>query len=117
MFDSTLTLTGQAQGRGTTYFMQYQQQHIVLRHYRRGGLIGRLVQDSFLFTGLTNTRPYRELQLLEQLAQWGLPSPKPIGGRVNKTGFVWRGDLLSELIPNAQDVHQILLARPLSDLE
>lgn len=115
--NSDLTLTGQAQGRGTTYFMQYQQQQLVLRHYRRGGLVGKVIQDSFLYTGMHNTRPYRELQLLEQLTQWGLPSPKPIGGRVTRKGLWWRGDLLSELIPNASDVHQVLRSRALSEFE
>ena len=32
-------ITGQATGRGTTYFFKHNKNEYVLRHYRRGGLI------------------------------------------------------------------------------
>ena len=46
-------ITGSAQGRGTTWFIKYvdsnnsQPKHWVLRHYYRGGLIGKLINDSY----------------------------------------------------------------------
>ena len=44
-------VTGSAQGRGTTWFVAYQdennnQHDWVLRHYYRGGLIGRVIKDN-----------------------------------------------------------------------
>ncbi|MDM7859273.1 3-deoxy-D-manno-octulosonic acid kinase [Alteromonas sp. ASW11-36] len=115
---TNLTLSGSAQGRGTTHFLRYGEHvELVLRHYKRGGLIGKILDDQFWFRGLKQTRPYRELALLEQMHQWRLPCPQPIAGRVHRSGFVWRGDLLTVRIPDALDTHNVLIERPLSEFE
>ncbi|MCG3866354.1 lipopolysaccharide kinase InaA family protein, partial [Photobacterium sp. Ph6] len=41
-------IIGSAQGRGTTWFVQGEKLAMALRHYRRGGLFGKLVADSYL---------------------------------------------------------------------
>lgn len=105
---------GSALGRGVTWFVQTQQLPAALRHYRRGGLFGKIVSDNYLFTGWKNTRSYAEFQLLEHLAQKGVNVPRPLAARVIKCGLLYQADLLSELIPNAQDLISILKERPLS---
>ena len=62
-------ITGTAQGRGTTYFIKHSDNEWVLRHYYRGGLIGRFINDSYFFTGLTKTRAAQEFSLLKTLAK------------------------------------------------
>ena len=41
-------ITGQATGRGTTYFFKHNKNEYVLRHYRRGGLIGKVLSDQYM---------------------------------------------------------------------
>lgn len=73
----------------------------VLRHYRRGGLPGRAVSDSYPWLGERKTRPVRELRLLAELLQRGAPVPRPLAARVDRHGTFYRGDLITERIADA----------------
>lgn len=108
-------IVGSAQGRGTTYFIRHKNHHWVLRHYYRGGLIGRLIKDSYLFTGIKNTRAVQEFTLLQTLAELGLPAPKPIAYRVKKSGIRYQADILTARIQNAEDLVAILAKRSISE--
>ena len=114
-------VTGSAQGRGTTWFVQHNNQgseqikQWVLRHYYRGGLIGKIIKDSYFFTSQKNTRAAKEFALLAQLQTLALPAPKPIAYRVARHGLLYRADLLSSRIENAQDLVVILSKQVISD--
>lgn len=105
---------GSAQGRGTTWFVQTDRLPAALRHYRRGGLFGKLVKDQYWFQSWEKTRSFQEYQLLEHLAAQGVNVPKPIAARAVRTGLVYRADILSEKIANARDLVDILQQAPLS---
>ncbi|AIU68131.1 3-deoxy-D-manno-octulosonic acid kinase [Vibrio coralliilyticus] len=104
---------GSAQGRGTTWFVQTETIEAALRHYRRGGLFGKLVEDSYLFSSWEKTRSYQEFQLLNTLIEAGVNVPRPIAARAVKSGLTYKADLLSEKIPNARDLVSILMENPL----
>lgn len=104
-------ITGQAAGRGTTVFFRFAGLDMVLRHFRRGGLIGKLLTDQYFFTGLEKTRAWRELKLLLKMQDYELPAPRPVAAMVQKTLFYYRADIITQRIPNAQDVHHILLSK------
>ena len=104
---------GSAQGRGTTWFVQTQTGEAALRHYRRGGLFGKLVKDQYWFTGWEKTRSFQEFQLLNTLIEAGVNVPRPIAARAVKVGPYYRADLLSEKIANARDLVAILQDKPL----
>ncbi|MGY3685395.1 3-deoxy-D-manno-octulosonic acid kinase [Vibrio coralliilyticus] len=104
---------GSAQGRGTTWFVQTETIDAALRHYRRGGLFGKLVEDSYLFSSWEKTRSYQEFQLLNTLIEAGVNVPRPIAARAIKNGVTYKADLLSEKIPNAKDLVSILIEKPL----
>lgn len=105
---------GSAQGRGTTWFVQTETVAAALRHYRRGGLFGRLVKDQYWFSTWEQTRCYQELQLLHTLIEAGVNVPRPIAARAIKTGPYYRADLLSEKVANARDLVAILKEGPLA---
>ncbi len=107
-------ITGSAQGRGTTWFLVHEQHHWVLRHYYRGGLIGKFNKDSYFFSSIKNTRAAQEFSLLETLQQLDLPAPQPIAYRVVKKGLFYHADLLSKRIEHAQDLVAILSQRSIS---
>lgn len=108
-------ITGSAEGRGTTYFIQYQQHHWVLRHYYRGGLIGKFNKDSYWFSDIEHTRAAKEFSLLKKMQTLGLSAPKAIAYRVNKKGLFYKADLLSSRIENAKDLVDILQSKPLDE--
>jgi len=114
-------ITGSAQGRGTTWFIRHKnesnqpEKHWVLRHYYRGGLIGKIINDSYWFTSQKNTRAAREFSLLAHMQTLALPAPKPIACLVSRHSVFYRADLLSSRIENAQDLVAILTKGPIND--
>ncbi|MGB1263112.1 MAG: 3-deoxy-D-manno-octulosonic acid kinase [Cognaticolwellia sp.] len=112
-------IVGSAQGRGTTWFIATRNaervmKNWVLRHYYRGGLIGKLINDLYIFTGIERTRAAREFSLLTLMRALGLPAPKPVAFRVIKYGLFYRADLLSSRIEHAEDLVGILSKRAIS---
>jgi 3-deoxy-D-manno-octulosonic acid kinase len=109
-------ILGSASGRGTTWFVQLDSMQAALRHYRRGGLFGKLVKDQYWFFGWEQTRSAQELNLLQVLIDAGVNVPRPIAARAVKTGLTYQADLLSERIPNARDLVSILQEKPLTEV-
>lgn len=107
-------VTGQAKGRGTTLFIQVDNQALVLRHYKRGGLPGKVLSDQYLYAGLEKTRAFREFRLLWAMREQGLCVPHPIAVHVKRQGCVYRGDLITAMIPHSEDLHAVLCRQPLS---
>jgi 3-deoxy-D-manno-octulosonic acid kinase len=114
-------IVGSAQGRGTTWFIATEStnhgiQNWVLRHYYRGGLIGKVINDQYFYTGIEKTRAAREFTLLKTMRELDLPAPKPVAFRVTKKGLFYQADLLSSRIENANDLVGILSQREITDL-
>ncbi|MFL0801704.1 MAG: 3-deoxy-D-manno-octulosonic acid kinase [Agarilytica sp.] len=111
-------ITGQAQGRGTTWFFKLSGSEMALRHYFRGGLIGKLLTDHYAYTGLNNTRPFREFKLLKHIAALGLPTPQPVAVHVKKhLPLSYTGDIITKKIGNAADLVDLLSKRALTPEE
>lgn len=106
---------GSAQGRGTTWFVRGDKADMALRHYRRGGLFGKLVADAYWFSGWQQTRCYQELMLLQKLAQGGVSVPRPVAARAIKSGLTYHADILVEKVPNAQDLVGLLTKQGLPE--
>lgn len=108
-------VTGTASGRGITWFVRDGERQLVLRHYRRGGLFGRLVKD--LYAGLDpgNSRAMRELTLLATMRKEGLPVPEPVGARLHRVGPLYRADLLIARIADSSDLLALLLQHGLDE--
>ena len=73
-------------GRGSAWFIDADQGDMVLRHYRRGGLISRFSERSYVYTGWKRTRAFREFQLLKELYDQGLPVPEPVAAYAQRSG-------------------------------
>lgn len=92
------------QGRGAALRFSHEGREFVLRHYRRGGLVSRLVDDCFLWKGEARARPIRELRLNLRLHAAGLPVPLPVAARYERDGVVYRADLITELLPDSHSL-------------
>lgn len=107
-------IIAEKKGRSTTWFFDYSNGVGVLRHYWRGGLVGKLLSDQYLYTGLENTRTYKEYQLLIELQQKGLRAPIPLAAKITLCMAIYRGDLITEAIPGAKSLLDILKLRALT---
>lgn len=88
-------------GRGATVLFDAGGHRLVLRHYRRGGMVRHLVTDRYLRTGVRNSRPWRELAILTRLHAGGMPVPRPVAARIVPAGILspwYRGDLVTGYI-------------------
>ena len=110
-------IIAEKKGRSTTWFFNYSNGEGVLRHYWRGGLVGKLLSDQYLYTGLKNTRAYKEYQLLIELQQMGLSAPAPIAAKITQNKAIYRADLITQAIPNVKSLLDILKTRKLTTAE
>lgn len=107
---------GRATGRGAVWFVDNDGAHWAIRHYRRGGLVGRFNQDRYLYTGPERVRSIAEARLLQQLVQWNLPTATPVAARYRRSGPFYRADLITRVIDYDVTLAQ-LLAAPQADAE
>ena len=96
-------------GRGETIFFRHQNLKCVLKHYYRGGILGRYIRDRYLWTGIDGSRSIREFRRLEKLSAMGLPVPKPIGARVKKSGATYTADLITIEIENSKTLSELII--------
>lgn len=98
-------------GRGTPWLVRGDFGEAVLRHYRRGGLVGRLVSDRYLYLGQARVRSLREFELLVQLLQRGLPVPRPLLAGWRHEGLHYRADLMTLRVPDARTMAERVRSR------
>lgn len=108
-------IIGFAEGRGTTFFVQYAGRDYVLRHFRRGGLIAKYFEDDYIWTGLKRTRAWREWHLLAYMREIGLPVPQPVACHVRRKGLLYKADLMTRRIMNASTLVDEISREPLAE--
>lgn len=104
-------LDGEACGRGTTYFIRTGKQNFVLRHYKRGGLVARVLRDHYFWRGEAVTRAFAEWQLLYHLHRAGLPVPAPVAARYRRQGLTYTADLITERLVDSISLADALRRR------
>jgi len=102
-------------GRGTVVFVRSGIREWALRHYRRGGLIGRFLDDQYLWSGADRTRSFREWRLLRKLHDLGLPVPRPVAASFTRCGAVYTANLITTRIPGAEPLSRRLKRAPLTE--
>jgi len=100
-------------GRGNTLILGDGENEYVLRHFRRGGLIGRLIRDSYLWLGEDRTRPFAEWRVLQKLANAGLPVPRPAVARYQRRGLFYSADIITVRVPGIRSLSARLAESPL----
>jgi 3-deoxy-D-manno-octulosonic acid kinase len=102
-------------GRGAVWFLACGSASWVLRHYRRGGFMARISQDRYLWAGESRVRAFAEYRLLAGLVRRGLPVPKPIAARYQRSGMSYRCDLIMLRIADAMPLSSMLAEAALGE--
>ncbi len=100
-------------GRGSVALIDADARSMVLRHYRRGGLMAKISTDRFLWRGAERTRPFRELRLLQAMRREGLPVPVALAAGFRRHNFSYSAYLLMERLLDMQSLAERLQQAPL----
>ncbi|WP_066961229.1 3-deoxy-D-manno-octulosonic acid kinase [Microbulbifer sp. Q7] len=102
--------------RGTAVMFEHNGVALVFKQYHRGGLAGRLVEKTYLYSRVENTRVWREFSMLRQMRALGLPVPRPAAARcVSVPPLAYRAALITERVPDSKNLTEVLCARPLDN--
>ncbi len=102
---------GKSAGRGVAHFLSFGGREMVLRPFRRGGLVGKVNRDLFLRRELDNSRSFREFALLFWMRETGLPVPRPVAAQIVPVGIFYRAAIVTERIPDARPLEEHLRDR------
>jgi 3-deoxy-D-manno-octulosonic acid kinase len=89
-------------GRGEVLIVAQGDETWVLRHYRRGGIVARFVDDHYLWLGEDRARAFREWRLLRKLRAAGLPVPNPVAAHLYRTGIIYTADIITSYLPQTR---------------
>lgn len=101
-------LRQQGGGRGGVAIIDTPAGECVLRHYRRGGMVAKLMGDRYLWKGADRTRCFEEFRLLGRIAALGLPGPQAIACRYRRDGLFYTADLITRRIADARTLAECL---------
>jgi 3-deoxy-D-manno-octulosonic acid kinase len=108
-------VTARAGGRGGVLFINDDHRRWVLRHYRRGGFIGKFISDWYFWRSAESTRAFREWRLLHELRAKAFPVPVPVATRYVRSGLGYRADLITEALPPGRTLAQVIVGTTLVD--
>jgi len=94
-------------GRGNTTFINYKNMDLVVKQYRRGGLIAKVSMDKYFWLGIKKTRAYREMLLLLEMEAMDLPVPKAFAAKVSHYGLLYSEDIITLKLEGAKTLVEI----------
>lgn len=101
-------------GRGAASLIEADGRHLVLRHFRRGGLMARIATDRYWWRDAERTRSFMEWHLLYHMQRAGLPVPVPVAAGYRRQGNTYSADLLMQLIPGVLTLAEAIRTAPVS---
>ncbi|AHG63597.1 3-deoxy-D-manno-octulosonic acid kinase [Advenella mimigardefordensis] len=95
-------------GRNTAWYLDTPWGEAVLRHYHRGGLIGRFVDERYLWVSEEITRSFAEFALLNEMHAQGLPVPRAMAASYQRRGVTYRAAIMTERLRNTISLAQAI---------
>ena len=109
--------TPHSEGRSVVWRIQKEKGCWLLKHYWRGGLVGRLVSRHYWFLGFRATRMAREYRLLCDMHQAGLPVPRPVAALAQRHLLLfYSGSLLTEYLEDCESLASRIRSGAISDV-
>lgn len=97
-----------AKGRGVVVLTRVADVDVVLRTYRRGGALRRVMPDAFR----SPERAFRELAALAALRASGVPAVEPVAAVARRRGLLWDLRLATVLVDGALPLPAFAARRP-----
>ncbi|SRR5574344_2946396 len=104
-------------GRGKTLLFKLDNKDLILRHYNRGGLFGKLVKDRFFLFESNAHRAIDEFNLLNYMVSQGLKVPRPVIAREQRNLMSVSQDIVIERLVGFSDLSKVISKRHLTKAE
>jgi len=105
-------------GRGGAWFIDTGTGQVVLREYRRGGLVARISEQSYVFTREQDVRSFAEFRLLNRLVDIGLPVPVPVAAWYRKgPAFLYQAAIIIERLEGTTPLAELIPTLDVADWE
>lgn len=101
----SLALAG---GRNASCRFELNGRQLVLREYRRGGMMAALLHDRYLWTGMDNSRPLLESRVVDYAMQNNLPVAPIVAYYIERKGIFYRAAIISSYIENRGTLANVL---------
>jgi tRNA A-37 threonylcarbamoyl transferase component Bud32 len=96
-------VVGRPGGRGGAVIIRCPAGEAVLKRYLRGGMMAKINQALYLFSGFEYSRAFREFRLLQNMHKMHLPVPEPLAAMCETTSAVFsRMALMTRLLPDTE---------------
>ncbi len=102
-----------AGGRGASLKIYQDAEPYVLRKYMRGGWMQKLLVDRYFWTGLEQSRPFREHKVIEHALRHDLPVAAVVAYCIQQSGLFYRAAIISRYIDNQGTLAAYLSANEL----
>ena len=102
-------------GRGEVYFIDCNNNKLVLKEYNRGGLIRYFTKNKYLYLGLKRTRPFKEFLMLKKMHELELPVPRPVSIKLSISGFYYTGKIITEEVLNTVNLKKIIISKKINN--
>ncbi len=89
-------------GRGGSCQIEIDGRKAILRRYLRGGFIGNIFNDRYLWLGKTLARPWLEWGILERAREADLPVPEPLAACICRYGLSYRAALITAYVDDTE---------------
>ena len=96
-------------GRGGAWFLQAGEDKLVLREYRRGGLVAKFARYAYAVTREADVRSFAEFRLLNAMLSKGLPVPRPVAAWYRKLSPIqYRAAIIIERLENTSPLADLI---------
>lgn len=97
-------------GRGGAWFLHAGEDRLVLREYRRGGLMAKFARYTYAYVRESDVRSFAEFRLLNTLIGLGLPVPRPVAAWYRKLSpFQYRAAIIIEQLEDTLPLADLIL--------
>jgi len=105
-------LTG---GRNASRKIMIDDRAMVLRLYRRGGIMAHLLYDRYLWTGLHRARPWKEKKVIQHAIEHDLPVAPVLAFYLRRGLLFYRAAIISQYISNRGTLAECLVGAELDE--
>lgn len=89
-------------GRGGSCRIEIEGRRAILRRYLRGGFIGNILSNRYLWLGKARARPWLEWTILERARDAGLPVPEPLAACICRLGLSYNAALITAYLDDTE---------------